>query len=169
MSVSKIFVRTRKGHDSGWFRSVHFRSRRSQAAMELLMTYGWAILVVAAAIAALAYFGVMNPAKFFPESCTMPSTSGLGCMDFKMTPDAAYLMIMNGRGLDMHISNITVGECAASFDVDLLDGYSNVFNVTGCSFGSKGAKIREDLIIYYNYKDSNMSKPGKGSITAKIA
>ncbi len=29
--------------------------------IEFLMTYGWAILVVVAAIAALAYFGVLNP------------------------------------------------------------------------------------------------------------
>ncbi|MBI1979078.1 MAG: hypothetical protein HYS62_03415, partial [Candidatus Aenigmarchaeota archaeon] len=39
------------------------KQRKSQAAMEFLMTYGWAILVVLAAIAALAYFGVLSPEK----------------------------------------------------------------------------------------------------------
>jgi uncharacterized protein (UPF0333 family) len=38
--------------------------RKGQAAMEFLMTYGWAILVVLAAIGALAYFGVLSPDKF---------------------------------------------------------------------------------------------------------
>jgi hypothetical protein len=38
--------------------------------MEFLMTYGWAILVVIAAIAALAYFGVLSPDKMLPERTT---------------------------------------------------------------------------------------------------
>ena len=41
--------------------------KKGQAAMEFLMTYGWAILVVLAAIAALAYFGVLSPARFLPR------------------------------------------------------------------------------------------------------
>ena len=36
-------------------------AKRGQAAMEFLMTYGWAILAAIIAIAALAYFGVFSP------------------------------------------------------------------------------------------------------------
>lgn len=53
--------------------------KRAQAAMEFLMTYGWAILVVLVAIGALAYFGVLSPDKFLPERCQGPS--GLDCLD----------------------------------------------------------------------------------------
>jgi len=42
------------------------RSKKGQEAMEFLMTYGWAILVVLLAIAALAYFGVLNPERYLP-------------------------------------------------------------------------------------------------------
>ena len=52
-------------------------SKRAQAAMEFLMTYGWAILVVLAAIGALAYFGVLSPDRFLPEKCTLPSGKSL--------------------------------------------------------------------------------------------
>ncbi len=38
-------------------------SKKLQAAMEFLMTYGWAIFVVLAVIAAMAYFGVLSPDK----------------------------------------------------------------------------------------------------------
>ena len=41
--------------------------KRAQAAMEFLMTYGWAVLVVLLAIGALAYFGVLSPQKLLPE------------------------------------------------------------------------------------------------------
>jgi uncharacterized protein (UPF0333 family) len=53
--------------------------KKAQAAMEFLMTYGWAILVVLVAIGALAYFGVLSPDKFLPERCTGPA--GLDCID----------------------------------------------------------------------------------------
>ena len=38
-------------------------SRKGQAAMEFLMTYGWAILAAIIAIGVLAYFGVFNPSR----------------------------------------------------------------------------------------------------------
>ncbi|HGJ67134.1 TPA: hypothetical protein ENS27_17370 [bacterium] len=44
--------------------------RKAQAALEFLMTYGWAIMVVLAAIGALAYFGVLSPSNFLPDQCT---------------------------------------------------------------------------------------------------
>ena len=44
-------------------RIMFSKGKKSQAAMEFLMTYGWAILVVLVAICALAYFGVLSPDK----------------------------------------------------------------------------------------------------------
>lgn len=38
--------------------------KRGQAAMEYLMTYGWSILIVLIAVAALFYFGVLDPEQF---------------------------------------------------------------------------------------------------------
>lgn len=37
--------------------------KKGQAAMEFLMTYGWAILAAIIAIGVLAYFGVFNPSR----------------------------------------------------------------------------------------------------------
>ena len=54
---------------------------KSQAALEFIMTYGWAILVVLVAIGALSYFGVLNPGRFLPSRCTLPA--GIGCLDFE--------------------------------------------------------------------------------------
>lgn len=63
--------------------------RKGQAAMEFLMTYGWAILVVLVAIGALAYFGVLSPEQFLPEKCTISTGSGLFCGDFAIDSSAA--------------------------------------------------------------------------------
>ncbi len=43
--------------------------KKGQAAMEFLMTYGWAILVVIIAIGSLWYFGALNPSTFLPNQC----------------------------------------------------------------------------------------------------
>ncbi len=53
--------------------------KKAQAAMEFIMTYGWAILVVMVAIGALAYFGVLSPDRFLPERCVFPP--GTDCID----------------------------------------------------------------------------------------
>ena len=47
--------------------------KKAQAAMEFLMTYGWAILVVLVVIGALAYFGVLSPKKLLPDKCLFPA------------------------------------------------------------------------------------------------
>src|SRR3972149_5660269 len=74
--------------------------KRGQAALEFLMTYGWAILVVLAAVGALAYFGVLSPDRFLPEKCTLPS--GTACLDFRWDRTAGFtLVIQNAGGFDM--------------------------------------------------------------------
>ena len=51
-------------------------SHKGQAAMEFLMTYGWAILIVLVAIAALYFMGVFSPPV--SETC-LPKSPFLSC------------------------------------------------------------------------------------------
>ena len=74
------------------FRKLRFQ-KTAQAAMEFLMTYGWALLVVLAAIGALAYFGVLKPQSFLPEQCVL--APGVACLDFRI----------NSTGIDFVIGN----------------------------------------------------------------
>ncbi len=50
--------------------SVRHQWRRSQSAMEYLMTYGWSILIVAVVLGALFQLGVFNSANFAPRAPT---------------------------------------------------------------------------------------------------
>ena len=45
------------------------KKKRAQAAMEFMLTYGWALIVVITAIFAMAYFGVLDMAKLMPNKC----------------------------------------------------------------------------------------------------
>ncbi len=42
-------------------------NNKGQAAMEFLMTYGWAILAAIIAIGVLSYFGIFSPGNFITE------------------------------------------------------------------------------------------------------
>jgi len=44
------------------------KNKKGQAAMEFLMTYGWAILAAIIAIGVLAYFGVFNPGRLVGQT-----------------------------------------------------------------------------------------------------
>lgn len=81
--------------------------RKGQAALEFLMTYGWAILVVLAAIGALAYFGVLNPSNLVPETC-VPST-GWACPGKpQIVNNTITFSIVNGQGYDIRTNTSTL-------------------------------------------------------------
>src|SRR3990167_1210166 len=87
-------------------------NKKSQAAMEFLMTYGWAILVVLAAIAALAYFGVLSPEKFLPEKCLIEV--GFTCISSKVEPTQATIIFSNGLGRSVEVTSVSMGGCSSS-------------------------------------------------------
>ncbi|NQV09046.1 hypothetical protein HQ529_04300, partial [Candidatus Woesearchaeota archaeon] len=82
--------------------------KKAQAALEFLMTYGWAILVVLVVIGALAYFGVLNPTMLLPEKCTLQM--GLYCKDHLIDAENGKinLKLENGMGKDIIIKKITI-------------------------------------------------------------
>ncbi|MBI4438966.1 hypothetical protein HY640_03485 [Candidatus Woesearchaeota archaeon] len=80
---------------------------KAQAALEFLMTYGWAILIVLGAISALAYFGVLNPDRVLPEQCTFPA--GFTCIDTAVVDSSNNrfdFAIRNNQGFRVNITGI---------------------------------------------------------------
>ncbi len=88
-------------------------NKKGQAAMEFLMTYGWAILVVIAAIAALAYFGVLDPANLLPERCQ--SSAGMDCIDTAVvTTTGVTLALRNNVGSTIEITDVDGVDCTGN-------------------------------------------------------
>ena len=138
--------------------------RKAQAAMEFLMTYGWAILVVLVAVGALAYFGVLSPDNFLPNRCTLPS--GIGCTDHKVTSDGVSVVLRNGLGYDMSIVTVKVAGCGTDGDpATIANGEDEIYTVA-CT--PSGSKFSGDLNVTYTLADTGLEHTARGSIIAKI-
>ena len=145
---------------------MRLMNRKSQAAMEFLMTYGWAILVVLAAIAALAYFGVLSPEKFLPEKCIL--APGLACVQHRVTTADTTLIISNGFGRTISITNLKVGACTKTFDTTMVSGTENSFVLTGCSNGVSKDAFKGDITLTYVDTSYNITKTVHGNLATKV-
>jgi len=147
--------------------------KKAQAAMEFLMTYGWAILVVLVVIGALSYFGVLSPATLLPEKCTFPVS--MSCVDHEVTGTQLRLILLNGAGRDMIIREISASadalglggggeDCSllpAQEDTTLRNGQradfvlSEAAPATACTFRDTGRdKNRYNITVRYSWLDS---------------
>lgn len=145
--------------------------KKAQAAMEFLMTYGWAILVVLIAIGALAYFGVLSPDRFLPEKCAISTGSGLFCDDFSID-DETNVRINLHNILTEDITGVTItltnagggdGICTNAGAVDVTADNTTIVPLV-CN-PTLSEKIKADLTIAYT--SGGFPKTTTGSITGR--
>jgi hypothetical protein len=141
-------------------------NKKAQAAMEFLMTYGWAILVVLVVIGSLAYFGVLSPTALLPEKCFMPI--GLSCTQhlvYAATPttgDQVKFEFLNGLGDKILIKKFIVNDanglqvCPATGDgvlttpIEILNGQKKEVAIAACTpLGSASEKVRFTMQATY--------------------
>jgi len=101
------------------------RMRKGQTAMEYLMTYGWAILIIMVVLAVLFYLGVLNPQ--IPSQCIFPA--GISCSTYKISADTGKLTLQIGQGTGKTI-RVTGVSCtqnsSASYTTSAFISYSNI-------------------------------------------
>ncbi len=106
--------------------------KRAQGALEFLMTYGWAFLVILIMIGALAYFGVLSPTKFLPERCTFGSQ--FLCKDYLITTDGSTadvtLKLQNNLGQAVYVlaanaTNATSPDGFGGCEISIFDNAGN--------------------------------------------
>ena len=123
-------------------------NRKGQAAIEFLLTYGWAILIVLAAVSSSVYFGVLKSDRFLPEICVMPPSSGLFCEDFSSSPGIILLRIKNNNPESINITSASVSQ----------DGDSCYLPLPPLPVPSSGSV---SIGLTAGSKCLNLTKPGK--------
>lgn len=134
------------------------KKRKSQAAIEFLLTYGWAILAVLVAIGALAYFGVLDPANFFPDTCVF--STGLVCEHQSLGADGIKLNMKNYLHKDIIIDGISAKAngndlgCTYSPFSEIWESGQTMDLMFSCDINNSGlmpnkkAKVFIDLIYH---------------------
>ncbi len=83
---------------------------KGQTALEYLITYGWAILVILVVLAVLWYYGVFSPAKWAGESVS--EGSAFKVIDKKLTGTTLTLILGDKTG-----GQVTVTQVDAAGDI----------------------------------------------------
>ena len=147
--------------------------KRGQAAMEFMMTYGWAVMALVISIAALAYFGVFT--NFSPTGKSICALSpGFLCKEFVVGPGGVMMTIQNSLGVNINtvtvnITNSPQGPCNESMPPkNLQDGASDNFYVPCLKIGSIGQQFKGDIVIKYKKDNAVLNSVANGMMSAKV-
>lgn len=110
------------------------KRKLAQAAMEFLLSYGWAILVVIVVIGALTYFNVLDPSTLLPDKCVLQA-GPLRCVDNNIYFLTAYnkvqfhMKLNNQMGNAVQIKSIKISR--EGFGCEHI--YSDPYTISGGS------------------------------------
>jgi uncharacterized protein (UPF0333 family) len=149
--------------------------RKSQVALEFLITYGWAILASMIAIGALTYFGISNPAKTLPDKCII--TNNIECNDYIITaPNQVLLRLSNGQGQTIYNPGATVMNATGSPIPCNMTSVSDwapddILNVNctvqGAQFLSKD-RIKVSLTVNYSKTPTGFNQIATGELYTTV-
>jgi hypothetical protein len=124
-------------------RSTH----KGQAAIEFLVTYGWAILGVLIAVGALAYFGLFNTGRYVNDVCFFGDQ--MICEDYVAYSDGTInLTLRNNFGVNIDINATEIksiyggANCSVAGLNDIELGY--VFKIN-CDITDKMIPVNDKL------------------------
>src|SRR3989344_7474667 len=81
--------------------------KKSQVAIEAIMIYGLAILVVMLAIGALMYFDVLDLGSLLPDKCEIKGVA-ITCEDYGVYTNKVVLQLRNNIGKNIYITSINI-------------------------------------------------------------
>ena len=144
------------------------RQKKGQAAMEFLMTYGWAILAAVIAIGVLAYFGVFSPGKYTTGTAVVTPPFYVNAWNAKASTGVT-LELKNNGGVAYNISRVSIDNCGNySTPVQVDTSSATTITVTCSPVLSAGDNFKGDITISYTKEDSSVELTSTGTIAEKI-
>lgn len=148
--------------------------KKGQAAMEFLMTYGWAILAAIIAIGVLAYFGVFSPGQYVTGSAIVNPPFYANAWAVSETGGVTVELRNNGgetyniTAVDITVNSPSGATCTGiTPGTDLDAGALQQFTLS-CSGISEGDSFKGDITIQYTKEGSGVTLSSTGSIAEKV-
>ena len=131
--------------------------------MEFLMTYGWALLLIAFVVGALFYSGVLSVPSLLPDECDFLAL--VSCVDYEVAGNGISLLVRNGANRDLIIRNISASSEALSGSCGFSEGGRVVLrsgerrqvrlNSDGCGFrDTNDDKNSYGLNLSYSWRET---------------
>lgn len=152
--------------------------QKGQVAMEFIMTYGWALLVILVAIGALSYFGVLDPTKILPERCNFQQE--LPCSDFQILTNDMNFTLQNTAAQTLNIVDVEWKEagsgtwqaCVGGFTLEppgkfLVEDKKTINCKHDLSYDS-GRRVKLKVKMSWNYGNLAFTHTGFGEIYANV-
>ena len=142
--------------------------KKGQAAMEFLMTYGWAILAAVIAIGVLAYFGVFSPGKYTTGTAVVTPPFYVNAWNAK--PAGITLELKNNGGETYDIISVDVAGCATDSTgwSGVAAGASQTVTVACTTAPVVGENFKGDITITYHKAGSVVDLTSTGTIAEKV-
>jgi len=147
---------------------MSLKEQKGQSALEYLMTYGWALIVIVIVIAALVF--LINPSQIGTEGCTGFQRLPMG--NFQVSSTGLALIVTNETG-----RTLSSVQFQASFD---SGAYTNSNEFTGTQAIAANAEVdvtwtSETLLagahtvdLNVSYNDGDFTRTATGSCRASV-
>ncbi len=149
-------------------------AKKGQAAMEFLMTYGWAILAAVIVIGVLASFGVFSSKNVIPTTCTI--NAPFGCdknqVDASEASNSIRLVIRNGAGQTEIVSSIDIAGCGIytpAGGLTMADQNTTLVTIGPCTpVLVEDDKFNGDVTVTYRPQGGTLDAISSGSVTVTV-
>jgi hypothetical protein len=150
--------------------------QKAQSAMEYLMTYGWAVLIIAVVLAALFSIGVFSGNTGLGTACTAevgylctnPVLSSTGALQVSFGQLRSVPIVITGTGCS-NSTTYKITTTGLNYKVPSGRPMTLVFNCNPLIDNSIGASFSGTLWIQYNILQQTAQLSQVATITAKVA
>lgn len=87
------------------------RRQKGQAAIEYVVTYGWAIVILLVALTILYGLGILNPGRYLPQECSFPPNLDCNYYRLERVAQDNYKLtigLTNGLGFNIKLKDATL-------------------------------------------------------------
>jgi len=160
---------------------VSMRTFKAQSAMEYLMTYGWAILIIAVVLGALFSLGVFSGASLLGTTCI--ASSGYLCTGLVLHGGTLSFNFGQSTGVDWLTANVfylpsgsaapssSPSSCYVTISGGLASGQTTPVSLTtGCGFSNTvGSTIAGNIWAEYTTSSGGPYFTQVATLTAKAS
>ena len=149
--------------------------RKAQAAMEYLMTYGWAIIIIIIVAAALYYLNVFSPPTTNVASGLTGFTVPTGGWNFVGSSGLLTLQLRNAVGSNINITTATATISSQAVTNTTGSGITMSPNqlgtVTFPGFTTKtaGTPYQASLTVVYTNRDTGLAFTTTGTLSGSVS